>query len=284
MSLKSGLRNKAKSIREFISKSQKKIGLSFKAEGHIYFLLDKEGKLRKVKKSVTGFVANYYNKFDKEKISLAKAKGNREVQEEIIKEWDNIRIKASTEGTYVHEILENYLIDIFKIGKKKNKNLLGSKNLDVNMKISAGVKFIEEMQSINAELIDTEILVADQQNSLVGMVDCAFLGKKNGEYVIFLSDWKTNKNKSFQINPWTQKMKPPFSSYNDYAPNHYQIQLSLYCCLLKKMLAGGPFENMKIYTGIIVHLDKNGSYKQYFLREKVREITTKIYSELPALE
>jgi hypothetical protein len=85
--------------------------------------------------------------------------------------------------------------------------------------------------------------------------------KTNFGFVV--TDWKTNKQKNFQENDFTERMYDPFGKYPNTALGHYYVQLPLYAKLLIKMLQGTKYENIKLYGCIIAHLKEDTTYDEY---------------------
>lgn len=67
-------------------------------------------------------------------------------------------------------------------------------------------------------------------------------------------------------------MKYPFTKQPNNALGHYFVQLPLYGKLLKKMLEGSKYENIKLLGCIVVLLKENGDYEEFRVPKEV--ITT----------
>lgn len=73
----------------------------------------------------------------------------------------------------------------------------------------------------------------------------------------------TNQPKNFEIQPWTNKMYEPFTTYDNTALGHYYLQLPLYGRLLLKMLKGTKYENIKLLGCVVVLLRDDSTYTEY---------------------
>jgi hypothetical protein len=83
------------------------------------------------------------------------------------------------------------------------------------------------------------------------------------DFGLLITDWKSNKEKNFQVNSYTKSMLPPFEEYPDNALGHYYLQLPFYGKLLIKMLEGTKYENMKLFGCIVVLLKDTQEYQEF---------------------
>jgi hypothetical protein len=83
------------------------------------------------------------------------------------------------------------------------------------------------------------------------------------EFGLLITDWKSNKEKNFQVNSYTKRMLVPFEEYPDNALGHYYLQLPFYGKLLIKMLEGTKYENIKLFGCIVVLLKETQEYEEF---------------------
>jgi hypothetical protein len=131
--------------------------------------------------------------------------------------------------------------------------------------IVAGKQFLDLMLERGAVLIDTEIVLGDNELGYTGQPDKIWLmsNKEGTDFGIVVTDWKTNQPKNFEVQHYTGRMYPPFQEYHDTALGHYYIQLPLYARLLIKMLKGTKYENIKLLGCVIVLLKEDGTFVEY---------------------
>ena len=83
------------------------------------------------------------------------------------------------------------------------------------------------------------------------------------EFGLLITDWKSNKEKNFQVNSYTKPMLSPFEEYPDNALGHYYLQLPFYGKLLIKMLEGTKYEGIKLLGCIVVLLKETQEYEEF---------------------
>jgi hypothetical protein len=140
--------------------------------------------------------------------------------------------------------------------------------------IQSGVQYLNLMRERGAVLLDTEMVLGDPELGYVGQPDKVWLipNKDKSDFGIIITDWKTNKDKSFQPNDFTEKMFKPFENYNSTALEHYYIQLPLYGRLLLKMLSQSKYGAIKLYGCIVCHLKKDGGFVEYRVPKEFSDI------------
>jgi hypothetical protein len=131
--------------------------------------------------------------------------------------------------------------------------------------VSAGGNYLELMKERGAVLLDTEMVLGDNELQYVGQPDQMWLieNKEKNQIGIFCGDYKTNKPKNFESNQFTKPMKYPFNKLPNNALGHYYIQLPLYLRLLFKMLKGSKYENIGLFGAIIVLLKDDGTFEEF---------------------
>jgi hypothetical protein len=224
--------------------------------------------------SVSKVLKKFYKPFPSEEIALKKANGDVIKQQEYLLEWEQAGTYSTNLGSRVHYVLEKELIESQGNYKEVRKPIFEC-DLEQLMKsdkmISAGKKYIKLMEERGAVILDTEMVLGDPELGYVGQPDKVWLienKEKNGIGLV-ITDWKSNKPKSFEENKFTERMYEPFQKYPNTALGHYYLQLPLYGRLLIKMLEGTKYEGMKLYGAIICHLLEEGYYQEYRVPKEI---------------
>jgi hypothetical protein len=255
-------------IRKLIEEKRKKIELKFIEEDHVYFMKDNNGIIKSDFPSVSKVIKHFYEPFDAHGISLNMSNGDVVKQKKLLKEWEDTAKYSTNLGSRVHYELESYIVEknnnykevripIFECDphqiKKSDKMIL------------AGKEYISLMEQRNAVLLDTEIVLGDNELGYTGQPDKVWLinNKNNDDFGFIITDWKTNQTKSFEVQRYTKKMFWPFQDYHSTALGHYYLQLPLYGKLLIKMLEGTKFENKNLLGCIVILLKEDGTYQEY---------------------
>ncbi len=262
------LKSIAEEIRVILENKRNDLHLKFIEEEHKYFMRDLDGIIKTTFPSVSSVLKKFYKPFDANGISERMSNGDLFKQNELLEEWDNAAQYSVNIGSRVHYELERELIfrhgdykeirqPIFEIDDEQRRR---SDNM-----ILAGRKFINLMLERGATLLDTEIVMGDPVDGYTGQPDKIWLveNKEKSDFGFVITDYKTNKPKNFEIQYYTKKMLPPFSTYHDTALTHYYLQLPLYGRLLLNMLRETKYDNKKILGGIVVLLKDNEEYKEY---------------------
>jgi hypothetical protein len=267
------LREVAVEIRDILDKKREELGLSFIEEDHIYFMKDKDGKLRNDFPSVSKVLKKFYTEFPADEIALKKAKGDVVVAEQLKEEWAQAGTYSTNMGSRTHFFLEKETIGLFGDYKSVREPIFEcdfTQILKSDSMISAGKDYLEMMIERGAVLLDTEIVLGHPELGYTGQPDKVWLiVGKDGEIGLIITDWKTNKPKNFESNQFTKPMKYPFTKQPDTALGHYFVQLPLYGKLLKKMLEGTKYENIKLLGCIVVLLKENGEYEEFRVPKEV---------------
>jgi len=204
----------------------------FLEEDHLYFSADDiiDGKIlpfedSKYKfKSPTGLLKNFKEEFDT--IPQAKKYVKRHnldiTWQQLVKQWEDKGLKASTEGTLLH----GYAESIFN-------------NWGMTAPGTGKDKFVEELVAVLLEdytLVRTELLVFSTLLKIAGQVDLLLKHRKTG--ALALMDYKFIKapleRKSY-YNKYTYQYKMmtgPFRKLFDTAYFHYSIQMAIYQYLM----------------------------------------------------
>tara|TARA_Y100000389_G_scaffold92205_1_gene88814 strand:+ start:9124 stop:10065 length:942 start_codon:yes stop_codon:yes gene_type:complete len=257
----------AEEIRNLITEKQKQLELSFVEDDHIYYMRDKNGKIRNNFPSVSTVIKQFYTDFPELDKSLEMCNNDIFAQDELLKEWRSTADYANNKGSRVHYLLETDLLKqygSYKEVRKPHFECDEEQTSDGNAMIDAGHDFIRQMHRRGAILLDTEMVLGSSDLEYTGQPDKMWIMfDKEGNLGIIITDWKTNKPKNFKIQSYTEPMLPPFEDHMDTALSHYMIQLPLYVRLFVDMLKGTKYENIKVLGGIIVHLMSTGRFDEY---------------------
>jgi hypothetical protein len=267
----------AKEIRELLDKRREELELTFVEDTHTYYMKDINGEMKSDFPSVSKVIKYFYEEFDSEGISLKKAKGDPEVQQQLLDEWKAAGDYATNMGSRVHYLLEKKVIDMFGGYKDVRQPIFEcdfTQVLKGDSMVSAGTSYLNLMVERGAVLLDTEIVLGDPEIGYTGQPDKVWLimNKEQTEFGLVITDWKSNKPKNFEENHFTTRMKYPFQKHPNNALGHYFTQLPFYGKLILKMLQGTKYEDMKLFGCIIVLVKETGEYEEFRVPKDV--ITT----------
>ena len=262
------LNKTANEIRDILQKRREELELTFVEDTHTYYMKDETGVIRSDYPSVSKVMKHFYEEFDSEGISFKKAKGDPEVQQQLLDEWKAAGNYSTNMGSRVHYLLEKKTIEMFGSYKEVRQPIFEcdfTQILKGDSMISAGTVYLNLMVERGAVLLDTEIVLGDPELKYTGQPDKVWLimNKEQTEFGFIITDWKSNKKKNFEESHFTTRMKYPFQKHPNNALGHYFLQLPFYGKLLLKMLEGTKYENTKIYGYIIVHLNDNSDFEEY---------------------
>lgn len=266
----------AEEIREILQKRRDELDLTFVEDTHTYYMKDLDGNIKDDYPSVSKVMKYFYEEFDSEGISLRKAKGDLEVQQQLLSEWKSAADYSINVGSRVHFLLEKKSLEIFGLEKEVRQpefecdfeQILRSDSM-----VHAGTNFLETMKDRGALLLDTELILGDYELGYTGAPDKMWLieNKDKTDIGLICTDYKTNKPKNFESNYFTKKMKTPFEKLDDTALGHYSTQLPFYCKLLLKMLKGSKYENIKVYGCIIVLVKDDGTFEEFRIPKDIQQ-------------
>ena len=267
----------AKEIRDLLEKRREDLEHTFVEDTHTYYMKDVNGEMKSDFPSVSKVIKYFYEEFDSEGISLKKAKGDPEVQQQLLDEWKAAGDYATNMGSRVHYLLEKKVIDMFGDYKEVRQPIFEcdfTQILKGDSMVSAGTNYLNLMIERGAVLLDTEIVLGDPELGYTGQPDKVWLimNKEQTEFGLVITDWKSNKPKNFEESHFTTRMKYPFQKHPNNALGHYFTQLPFYGKLLLKMLQGTKYENMKLFGCIIVLVKETGEYEEFRVPKDV--ITT----------
>src|SRR5210317_2535322 len=168
------IKKASQEIRDIIEEVKERLELSFIEEDHIYYMKDKNGKVRSNFPSVSKLLKHFYEPFPAEEIAYKKAKGDRVEMQRLLDEWSAARSYATNMGSRVHYILEKKIIE--QNGDYKDvREPIFEVDLEQEMKsnsmINAGEKFIRLMEERDAVLLDTEMVLGHPDLGYTGQPD-----------------------------------------------------------------------------------------------------------------
>jgi hypothetical protein len=267
----------AKEIRDLLETRRQELELTFVEDTHTYYMKDVDGVVKDSFPSVSSVIKYFYDEFDSEGISLKKAKGDLEVQQQLLDEWKAAGDYATNMGSRVHFLLEKKTIEMFGDYKEVRQPIFEcdfTQILKGDSMVSAGTNYLNLMVERGAVLLDTEIVLGDPELSYTGQPDKVWLimNKEKTEFGLVITDWKSNRPKNFEENHFTTRMKYPFQKHPNNALGHYFTQLPFYGKLLLKMLQGTKYENMKLFGCIVVLVKEDGTFEEFRVPKEV--ITT----------
>lgn len=267
----------SKEINDLLEKRRTELDITFVEEEHIYYMRDVDGVLRKTFPSVSKLIKKFHKAFDAEGTALRMSNGDPEAAALLQEQWRQAGSYATNMGSRVHFELEteaiirngNYKEVRQPIFECDEAQLTRSDNM-----IKAGKEFLSLMEERGAVLLDTEIVLGDNELGYTGQPDKCWLmlNKEQTDFGLVITDWKTNQPKNFEVQYYTGKMFSPFNEYHDTALGHYYLQLPLYARLLLKMLKGTKYENLKLLGCVIVLLKEDGTYVEYKVPQRVNKI------------
>lgn len=262
-------------IRNIISNRQKELEMTFIEDTHTYFMRDLNGVIKSDWPSVSKVMKLFYTEFDSDGIAEKKSKGDPEEKARLLKEWADAGTYSTNMGSRTHYLLEQKTIDMFGGYKEVRQPIFDcdfTQILKSDSMVSAGVNYLDLMVERGAVLLDTEIVLGDNELRYVGQPDKVWLimNKEKTEFGLIITDWKTNRKKNLESNHFTKPMNYPFSSLPNNSLGHYFTQLPFYGKLLLKMLKGSPYENIKLYGCIVVHLSDAGEFDEFRVSKEVQ--------------
>jgi len=259
----------AQEIRDILEKRRQEIQLSFIEEGHEYWMLNSNNKLRNDFPSVSSVIDEFYEPFDPTKTRAWAECGGDEIKQQLLLEtWDNAGSYATNKGSRVHYELEKYQLEksgLNKIVRQPFYICDEQQMLDSDNMIKAGKDFLNLMEKRGCVLIDTEVVVGSPNLGYTGQGDNLWLcpTKDGGSFGALFTDHKSNKVKNLEPQWYNDNLFPPFSEYVSYALTHYYLQLPLYSRLFLDMLKGTKYENIQILGGVIDSLRDDGTFQEY---------------------
>ena len=238
---------------------------TFIEDGHYYLCSGKQVNI-----SVTKFISNFENEFERDKIAEMVANKENKSIDEVLDEWQYKADFACTKGTTCHEFAQS-------LWSGEEWNLLSFKDdkeyLKAVDKIKLqAIKFKNDYSDI-LEHIQDEQLIGSEEYDIASAVDHLFYNKLTGGIV--LADYKTNTilkgyNDDEKKRKYTKNMRIPLSNIKDDALHHYYLQLSIYKYIIEK------YTNLKIDEMFIVYMSENNDNYEIinidYLENEVKKI------------
>lgn len=270
------LREIAQDIREVVEKKRKDLGLEFFEDQHKYLMKDSNGKLRDNFPSVSKVLKHFYTEFPTEEAALKKAGGDYLEAERLMGEWAQAGKDSTNLGSRVHYFLEKELISRYGSYKDVRQPIF---ECDIfaqaksDSMIRAGHTYLDLCENRNLVLLDTEMVLGHPELGYTGQPDKVWLtyNATGNDFGLLITDWKSNKEKNFQVNSYTKGMLHPFEEYPDNALGHYYLQLPFYGKLLIKMLEGTKYEGIKLLGCIVVLLKDTMEYEEFRVPKPIIE-------------
>tara|TARA_R110000796_G_scaffold19237_2_gene57781 strand:+ start:8093 stop:9082 length:990 start_codon:yes stop_codon:yes gene_type:complete len=259
-------------IRQIIDEKQKELELTFVEDTHTYYIKTKGGEITSKFPSVSTVIKQFYVDFPDLEMSLSMSNNDIVEQDRLLKQWRAEADYANSKGSRVHYLLETDLLKQYGSYKEVREPIFvcdETQIKDGNAMIDAGHDFIRLMHRRGAILLDTEMVLGSNELKYTGQPDKVWIMfNENKELGLVVTDWKTNKEKNFEVHHYTTPMLTPFKDEMDTALAHYKIQLPLYARLILDMLKGSKYENIKVFGCIIVHLNSLGKFKEIRVSKK----------------
>lgn len=184
----------AEEIRNLITEKQKQLDLSFIEDDHIYYMRDKNGKIRNNFPSVSTVIKQFYTDFPELDKSLEMCNDDIFAQDELLKQWRSTADYANNKGSRVHYLLETDLLKeygAYKEVRKPHFECDEEQTSDGNAMIDAGHDFIRQMHRRGAILLDTEMVLGSSDLEYTGQPDKMWIMfDKEGNLGIVITDWK----------------------------------------------------------------------------------------------
>lgn len=224
-------------------------GLEFEEETHKYSFNSKP-----IKVSVSGVIANYYEKFNSEFFAQKVADRDGKTKEEVLQEWKDKAKQGTDLGSRVHLFGEFYPF---------NRTLVPKDGYE-----EAIVKFWNSLPE-HIVPVTMELRMVHKEFMFAGTADILLYNTKNDTFII--GDYKTNIDlfKNFK----NKKMLGSFSNLLDCSFNKYQLQLSYYQLLFEQT-------GLKVSARKLIWLLPDGEFKMYDLTD----YTEQLKADLPNLK
>lgn len=261
-------------IKQLLEERRNQLGLTFIEEDHIYYMRDIHGEVRHDFPSVSKLIKKFHTEFDAEAKALQMSKGDVEAQQKLLREWKAAGDYSTNMGSRVHYELEMDVIGRYNNYKEVRQPIFQideAQTTKSDNMIKAGKTFLDLMHERGAILLDTEIVLGDNELGYTGQPDKVWLmfNKERTGFGLVITDWKTNQPKNFVPQWYTKKLYNPFGEYHDTALGHYYLQLPLYARLLLKMLEGTQYGDIKLYGCVVVLLKDDGTYEEFKVPQDV---------------
>ena len=177
--------------------------------------------------SVTTFIGKFKTKFESELIAERVAKKNNKTKEEVLNEWKEIALQATTYGTEIHNLIEEWI---------KKKGFV----FPTNPEHKEVIKELKQFNFLSAHEVLPEKILSLEDYNLAGTSDLIL---DYGDYFCIF-DYKTNK-KIHLMSDYNQWMNPPLDYLTDCSYTHYSLQMSIYAYMYSE-LTGKKLGNLRL--------------------------------------
>ena len=205
--------------------------------------------------SATTFIKKFKKEFQTQIMAEQYAAKRGLDVKDVLHDWDMKRDVSTVKGTMVHNMAENWWnnksfpYDPSTAIKTFGHDIIKEKYDKCELIFN---KFWAD-SSKNLIPVKMELVVADDEYEIAGMVDCLFWNKKSEMLEIW--DYKTNKEIKISNN-YGNKMLRPISHLDECELNTYSLQLGLYKHIIMKNT------NLQIGNSYLIWIHEgNESYK-----------------------
>jgi hypothetical protein len=220
--------------------------IEFKEEGHQYTVRGKTGYT-----SCTTWVKNFFPKFNASVIidkmmarpDWPQSKYFGQTKQEIMKGWNDNGKIASTYGTQMHQVIEDYYNGkVYECDKPEYGYFQ---------------RFLVDHEHLTP--YRTEMRVYDEEYGLSGSIDMLF---KNADGTFSIFDWKFSKEIQYK-NDYGKTGFGPAKELDDCNVSHYSLQLNVYRAILQRNY-GMTIKEMCL---VFMHRDLSDSYLKVYVPE-----------------
>lgn len=202
--------------------------ISFEEETHQYFVAGVGEMI-----PVSNVIGMFFQPFDANYWSLRKCSGNTTAAARLREEWDCKGHFASTTGTFLHKLIEEYLNGIqpqsTQCSISYNGKYIGlQRQIDISREWGYFLDFDKDTAYTPFR---TEWRVYDAEARMAGTIDL-LCSRSDGTFEIY--DWKrSNKIDPNGKNPWATGLNG-LEHLDDTTYTHYCLQQNLYRYMLEK--------------------------------------------------
>lgn len=189
------LKKSSEEIKLLLEKRRNELNLTFIEDKHIYYMKDLKGKIRSDFPSVSKVIKKFHKPFDSAAKAAEMSKGDPEEEQRLITEWKQSGDISTNMGSRVHYELEKDLIGRYGDYKEVREPIFECGDEQIrkgdNM-IVAGKQYIDLMHERGAVLLDTEIVLGDNNLGYTGQPDKMWLmeNREKTNIGIVTTDWK----------------------------------------------------------------------------------------------
>ncbi len=202
--------------------------IEFIEEGHKYIYKGVEEFT-----PVSSLYSSFFKEFDAKGIAANKARNSRKSAEEFLEEWECVRVKASSVGTFMHRQIEN-TINGRPVERFINFDFVGKfsevhETMDVDREMTYFNAFMKQLKPVPFR---TEWCVFDPDNKVAGTIDFIC---RNADGTFEMFDWKRSQKvdpngKGFNGNKGINGLE----TVDDTPFWHYVLQQNTYSYILEK--------------------------------------------------